>query len=155
MSSGWSAQLVERLPHGEAFRFVSRVISVTPHVEGRGVWEVSGSEGFFEGHFPGDPIVPGVLIGEALAQMSGLVGLCEEAPEDRPRGGVLAQIDLKLRRPVRPPAEIELSATFDRDLGPLHQFTVRATCGGQVVAKGSLTLASVTPDHAAPAAGGS
>lgn len=154
MSSVLPSDLVQRLPHGPAFRFVSRVTAITPRVQGQGVWEVTGRESFFEGHFPGDPIVPGVLLGEALAQMAGLVGLCDEAPEDRPGGGVLAQIDLRLRRPVRPPASIELSAKFDREMGPLHQFTVRATCGGQVVAKGSLTIASVTPDNAAPAAGG-
>ncbi len=110
-----------------------------------------GERSFFAGHFPGDPIVPGVLIGEALAQMAGLVGLCDDdAP---PTGGVLAQIDLRLRRPVRPPAEIELHAAFERELGPLNQFAVKAICAGQTVAKGTLTLATVVPG-AEPATAG-
>jgi len=103
-----------------------------------GRWSPVGNEPFFAGHFPGNPVVPGVLIGEALAQMSGVVGFADDAA---PAGGVLAHLDLRLKRPVTPPADLELHVTTDRLVGTLGQFTVQARCNGAVVARGSLTLA--------------
>src|SRR5687767_13182214 len=67
-----AADYLARLPHGQAFRFVSRVTRVTEGESAEGVWELSGSEPFFAAHFPGQPLVPGVLVAEALAQVSGL-----------------------------------------------------------------------------------
>ena len=66
---------LERLPHGPEFRFITRLTSAKPGEEATGVWEVSGEEPFFKGHFPGNPLVPGVLLTEALAQLSGLAAL--------------------------------------------------------------------------------
>lgn len=129
--------LLDKLPHGEAFRFVSRVDHCTPGRDGRGTWSLTGDEDFFAGHFPGNPIVPGVLLGEALAQLSGIV-----AWADRDGGhALLAHLDLKLKRAVAPPVEITLESTVTRTLGQLTQFDVKATVGGAVAAIGSLTLA--------------
>jgi 3-hydroxymyristoyl/3-hydroxydecanoyl-(acyl carrier protein) dehydratase len=141
---------IEKLPHGPAFRFVSRIEALTPGQTGRGVWETAGDEPFYAGHFPDHPVVPGVLIGEALAQMAGLVGLAdtdtdpETAADAAPVGGMLAQIDVRFHRPVSPPAEIQLHATLTRRVGPLTQFDVEATCGDQRIARGGLTLVRQT-----------
>ena len=134
--------LIEQLPHGDGFRFVDEIESLQAGDVGHGIWRVSGDEPFFAGHFPGKPIVPGVLLGEALAQMSGLVALADERSENH-HSGALAQIDLRLKRPVAPPAEIHLHATMTRHVRVLTHFDVHATCDGQVVARGSLTIASV------------
>lgn len=139
MTQASPTDLIDRLPHGEEFRFVDEVIEIDPEVQGTGLWRPQGNEPFFAGHFPGRPIVPGVLIGEALAQMAGLVGLASDGGASR--GGMLAQIDLRLRRPVEPPAEITLYAKVIRNLGPLAQFDVKATCHDKPVATGTLTLA--------------
>jgi 3-hydroxyacyl-[acyl-carrier-protein] dehydratase len=139
--------LLDKLPHGEAFRFVSRVDEIEPGVSGRGVWSVKGDEGFFTGHFPGQPIVPGVLLGEALAQMSGLVALAHEKGEAA-GNAFLAQLDIRLKRPVVPPAEIVLESTLTRHVRVLTQFDVKATVDGKPVALGALTLATVAGGEA-------
>lgn len=134
--------VLSRLPHGPAFCYVDDVLSLDPQVCGVGRWSPTGDEPFFAGHFPGNPVVPGVLIGEALAQMSGIVGF---ADDNACTGGVLAHLDLRLKRPVVPPADIELHVTVQRLLGALGQFDVQARCEGIVVARGSLTLAFTAP----------
>jgi len=134
--------LLAQLPHGDGFRFVDRITELEPGVQGLGLWNVTGDESFFAGHFPGNPIVPGVLIGEALAQMAGLVGLTHDDAADH-TGGQLAQIDLRLKRPVVPPAAIELHAVMVRNVKVLTHFDVIARCDTKLIAKGSLTIATV------------
>jgi 3-hydroxyacyl-[acyl-carrier-protein] dehydratase len=122
------------LPHGEAFRFVSRVTNVRAGESAEAIWSVLGDEAFFAGHFPGNPIVPGVLITEALAQTCGLAGASKHA------AGMLAHVDVRFARAVVPPADIALHANFMRTMDALEQFDVRASVGGEVVASGSITL---------------
>lgn len=132
------AATLDNLPHRPPFRFLTRITALNPGRDGTAVWSVGGDEPFFAGHFPGDPLVPGVLLGEALAQLSGLVGLHHASGD----GGLLVHVDLRFDLPVRPPADIALRATQTRTLGALTQFDVSAALGGAVVARGSLTLAA-------------
>jgi 3-hydroxyacyl-[acyl-carrier-protein] dehydratase len=108
------------------------------------VWSVTESEWFLTGHFPDDPVVPGVLIIEALAQLAGLVGLhlgSSEPELPRPRNGRLVHTDIRFENALRPPVEIDLCAAICRSMGVLRQFDVSAAARGVVVAKGSLVLA--------------
>jgi 3-hydroxyacyl-[acyl-carrier-protein] dehydratase len=123
-----------RLPHRDPFRFISRINEIRQGDHGEGVWELSGSEPFFAGHFPGQPLVPGVLIAEALAQLSGLVG------PGNATHGKLAHIDIRFEKPVTPPAQIILRSKVVRALGELAQFEVTALLGDTAVARGMLTL---------------
>ena len=125
---------IERLPHGPAARYVTRVESVEPGRRCRAAWAVSGGESFFAGHFPGRPIVPGVLIVEALAQTAGL------ATGSGGEVGVIARVDVRFESPVAPPAEILLAATVADAAGPARRCDVAATVAGRVVASGSITL---------------
>jgi 3-hydroxyacyl-[acyl-carrier-protein] dehydratase len=127
--------LLQQLPHQDPFRFVSRIVKVTRGESGEGIWEVSGNEAFFAGHFPGMPLVPGVLIAEALAQMSGIVG-----PDNGSKGGKLASVDVRFDRPVAPPAQITLNSKLLRTMGELQLFEVSATVGGASVARGTIAL---------------
>ena len=131
-----SIDYLARLPHGPAFKFVSRVDEVVPGKSARGVWTPDGSEPFFAAHFPGRPIVPGVLLVEAMAQ---LAGLC--ASSDKVTGGKLAHADVRFESADVPPATIELAATVTRELGALLQCEVTATASGVVAARGSVTIA--------------
>lgn len=138
--------LIARLPHRAPFAFVSEVTSIEQGVL-HAAWDVRGDEAFFAGHFPSEPIVPGVLIVESLAQAAGIQLLAAEdalraaGEPPEPRAGMLVQSDIRFRRPVRPPARIELVTRVEGDFGALHRFTVEAREGGAVVAQGTLVLA--------------
>jgi 3-hydroxyacyl-[acyl-carrier-protein] dehydratase len=141
---------IAQLPHRPPFSFVSEVVSFEAGVL-HAAWLVRGDEDFLRGHFPGDPIVPGVLVLEALAQAAGIHLLALEAAMQQddaesggaraPRAGMLVQSEIRFRRPVRPPARIELSARSEGGLGALYRFAVEAREGNALVASGSLVLA--------------
>ncbi len=138
--------VLDRLPHRPPFRFVTGVRELDAGRAGRGTWSITGDEWFLTGHFPADPVVPGVLIIEALAQLSGLVGLHTGAPggpSGDGRAGRLVQADVRFDRGVVPPADIDLVSTMSRSMQSLRQFDVSAWTGGVVVARGSLVLAEV------------
>ncbi|HEY1921560.1 MAG TPA: phosphopantetheine-binding protein [Tepidisphaeraceae bacterium] len=134
-ASAGETDWIARLPHGPEFRFVSRVDEVKPGEMARGVWSVTGKEPWLAGHFPGSPIVPGVLIAEALAQISGMAG-----PEDGGSGGKVAHIDIRFEAPAVPPVEIVINAKLTRVLGALQMFEVSAQAGPTILARGSIAL---------------
>jgi 3-hydroxyacyl-[acyl-carrier-protein] dehydratase len=133
-----STNPLDRLPHREPFRFVSQITRLSPRESGEGIWAVSGNEPFFAGHFPGRPVVPGVLIAEALAQFSGIVGAGATAAASEQ--GSLAHVDVRFDRPVTPPARIVLKSMFLRQMGQLQQFEVSAELNGETIARGTLAL---------------
>jgi 3-hydroxyacyl-[acyl-carrier-protein] dehydratase len=133
---------LQKLPHQDPFRFISRVNSIQAGEQGEAVWALTGSEPFFAGHFPDQPLVPGVLIAEAMAQLSGLVG-----PSDS-RKGKLVHVDVRFDQSVAPPAEIILRSRLLRSVGVLEQFEVSASVGDAAVARGMITLSR--PREGAP-----
>ena len=144
--------ILSALPHRPPFRFLSHVEQLDPGSSGEAVWNVTGTEAFLQGHFPGEPIVPGVLIGEALAQLSGLVGFSQDMSRDEasqrqppvaPQPGRLAHVELRFDEPVRPPACIRLRSRQTTALGALRLFNVEAHVEDRRVARGRLTLATV------------
>ncbi len=138
------------LPHAAPFRFVSEVTALTPGTTAQGVWRLDGSEAFFAGHFPGQPIVPGVLIAEALAQLAGIVLASPRQPVNSHSSaapspiGKLGRVEVRFLRPVTPPADIALQATLTRQIGDAAVFDVQAAVANTPVAEGSIWLA-VTP----------
>lgn len=131
------ANPLDRLPHGEPFRFVTKITEHTPGQSATGVWAVTGNEAFFAGHFPGRPLVPGVLLAEALAQVSGIAGPSTGSTNEQ---GKLVHVDVRFDASAAPPADIVLSSKVTRVIGPLQQFDVTASVGGTVIARGSITL---------------
>jgi len=133
------ADPLQRLPHQPPFRFVSRLIDYQPGQSARGIWDISGQEDFFAGHFPGRPIVPGVLIGEALAQLSGMAANIAGAD------GRLAQIELRFDSAIVPPAQIELRTRVVRHSGSVIQYEVEAICAQTRLAGGTISIGWFAP----------
>lgn len=140
---------LDNLPHREPFRFVTAVEELEVGRRGLGTWCLRGDEDFFAGHFPGDPVVPAVLLIEALAQVSGIVAFA-----GRGDGVVcparLAQANVKFPSGVAPPAEIRLESILTREMAGLYLFEVSARVRGAVVATGSLVLAGPSEPEASP-----
>lgn len=125
------------LPHRAPFIFVDEVIEVSAGSHATGSKTFSDDEPFFRGHFPGDPLVPGVILAEALAQMAGIAAGFSE------NGYRLAAIkQMKFSRPVRPAEKIVLRAKKETEAGKLIQFSVSALVGNEVAAEGLIVLSA-------------
>ncbi|MEZ4239546.1 MAG: 3-hydroxyacyl-ACP dehydratase FabZ [Myxococcota bacterium] len=137
-----SDEIRRLLPHREPFLMVDRLIELDPGQRAVGIKEVRAEEDWARGHFPGNPILPGVLITEALAQVAALVFLA--AHPDRAGATVyLVGVDkIRFRRPVRPPEDLRLEVTVTGQKRRIWMFDGRATVDGERVAEGSF-LATV------------
>jgi 3-hydroxyacyl-[acyl-carrier-protein] dehydratase len=134
------------LPHRDPFLFVDRVVRVDPGAAIEAERDLRAGEPHFAGHFPGRPIMPGVLITEALAQTAGLLlALSAMARGERIEGDIfyLARADMKWTSPVGPGETLVLEAKVERSMGALHAFRVKARTKRADVASGALTLAKV------------
>jgi 3-hydroxyacyl-[acyl-carrier-protein] dehydratase len=143
--------MIDALPHRPPFRFLSEITGFAAGQSGEAIWRVTGDEGMLAGHFPGFPIVPGTLITEALAQLSGLVafypfskgtGATACPPEIPGRPATLAHTEVRFNESVIPPAAILLRSRLRRAVGTFRQFDVSAECNDHVVARGELTLSA-------------
>ncbi len=133
-------QILETLPHRFPMLLVDRLEELIEGERAVGIKNVTINEWFFQGHFPGRPIMPGVLIVEALAQVGAAAILSR--PENRGRLVFFAGIDgLRFRRPVVPGDVLRLDVAITRLRGPIGKGTARATVDGAVAAEGELTFA--------------
>lgn len=133
------------LPHGPEFRFLDRVLSLTPGKEGSGEYRVRGDEEFLRGHFPGDPILPGVLLIEAAAQLAGVVA--QSDPVLAPLAGLklTALRRVKILGAARPGDVVRLEASVIGRLGNLVQAQARGQVGDTLVLTAELTLSGEVP----------
>ncbi len=123
------------LPHREPFIFVDEVVEVRPGEQAVCSKSFPPEEPFFRGHFPGDPLVPGVILTEALAQTAGI------AAGQPGRSFRLSAIKgMKFLQAVRPRDVLMLTARKVAVVGTLWQFEVAARVGGQTVAEGVVVL---------------
>ncbi len=128
------------IPHRWPFLLVDCIDELEPGVRAVGVKNVTINEPFFQGHFPGHPIMPGVLIVEALAQVGSVAILSKE--ENKGKVGYFAGIDsFRFRKPVQPGDVLRLEVSLTRVRGPVGKGSARAEVDGQTVAEGELTFA--------------
>jgi 3-hydroxymyristoyl/3-hydroxydecanoyl-(acyl carrier protein) dehydratase len=133
-------QALGNLPHGPEFRFVDRLLHLNPGKSGAGEYTLRGDEVFLRGHFPGQPLFPGVLLVEAAAQLAGIVAQCD--PGIPPMRGLklTALRTVKILGTAKPGEVISLEARIAGRLGNLIKAEATASVNGSVVMKGELTL---------------
>src|SRR5918912_2114677 len=132
--------IAEILPHRYPFLLVDRIVEYEPGGKIVGVKQVTINEPFFVGHFPGQPVMPGVLILEALAQTAAILALSSMTPEDR-AGKItyfMAIDGARFRKPVVPGDRLELHVSVLRNKGSVLKVKGEAKVEGQVVAEGEL-----------------
>ncbi len=134
------------LPHRSPFLFVTRVKKFTANDTIVAEKDLSPDDDFFAGHFPENPIMPGVLVSEALAQTCGLLlGLTWKKniqPFDQKNHNLfLAGVNIKFFTPARPGDTLRLEAKLKKNYGNFFLFHVTANVSNDPVAKGTLTLA--------------
>jgi 3-hydroxyacyl-[acyl-carrier-protein] dehydratase len=134
--------ILHRLPHRYPFLMVDRVRSVTAGKSIVALKNVSANEAYFEGHFPGHPVMPGVLVVEALAQAAGV--LAWETVTDEERLWILYLVGIdkaRFKQPVRPGDQLVLNVELVQRRRNLWRFHGRAEVDGKVVAETDLLLA--------------
>jgi beta-hydroxyacyl-ACP dehydratase FabZ len=141
-------EIMALLPHRYPFLLVDRIVEWDPGKKIVGIKNVTINEPFFQGHFPGRPIMPGVLIIEALAQAGGILAL--KAMGGEKRLAYMAGVDgCKFRRMVVPGDQLRLEVTVTARKGPVWKMHGEALVDGALVAKGDLT-ATIPDKVAAP-----
>jgi 3-hydroxyacyl-[acyl-carrier-protein] dehydratase len=134
------AEIEAILPHREPFLLLDEVLVLEPGKRVVARKTVRPDEWYLAGHFPGRPVMPGVLIVEAMAQAGAVAVLSEE--ENRGKIALFAGIDdVRFKRIVEPGDEIELECTLETVRGPIGRGKARATVGGKLAARGTLTFA--------------
>ena len=131
---------MEILPHRHPFLLIDTIEELEPGVRAVGRKNVTFNEPYFAGHFPGNPVMPGVLIMEALAQ-TGAVAILS-LPEHRGKTAYFAGIDkAKFKQMVRPGDTLELETPIIRSKGPVGVGEAIAKVNGKLAAKAELTFA--------------
>lgn len=135
-------QALSALPHGPEFRFIDEVTELVPGVSAQAVWKLKADAEYLRGHFPGAPLMPGVLMIEALAQLGGI--LMQTRPGEAPLKNLrlTAVRQVKILGSITPGQSIHLTATLQGVLDTLGQVAgeVRDDTG-TVIATGAVTLA--------------
>jgi 3-hydroxyacyl-[acyl-carrier-protein] dehydratase len=131
---------LDSLPHGSEFRFVDELIALDPGKSASGRYLIKGTEAFLPGHFPGQPIMPAVILIEAVAQVAGI------AAQTDPVHGRLANLRLTAVRGVKilsaavPGERLDIHAEVVGRLGGLIQAQGRVLAGERLLAEGQVTL---------------
>ncbi|MCC6224358.1 MAG: 3-hydroxyacyl-ACP dehydratase FabZ [Thermoleophilia bacterium] len=138
------AEIEAIIPHRDPFLLLDEVVELEPGTKVVARKLVRADEWYLAGHFPGNPIMPGVLMVEALAQTGAVAVLSEEA--NRGKLVLFAGIDdVRFKRLVRPGDTLELTCELERVRGPIGRGTVRATVEGDLAVRGTLTFAVADP----------
>jgi 3-hydroxyacyl-[acyl-carrier-protein] dehydratase len=133
-------QILKLLPHRYPFLLVDRVLEITPRVSIKALKNVTMNEPVFQGHFPDFPVMPGVLIIEALAQTAALLTFSEAKAENAIY--YFAGIDgARFKKPVLPGDQLIMTAILEREKAGIYKFQVKATVNDELAAEANITCA--------------
>lgn len=139
-------QALSLLPHGPQFRFIDEMVSMEPGVSAVATWKLKGTEDFLAGHFPGQPLLPGVIMIESLAQLGGVLAQSDRG--DRPLANMrlTAVRQFKILGSIPPGETVTISARRDAVMPGLVQISGEiTTADGSRLATGSVVLSGEEP----------
>lgn len=136
-------EIREYLPHRYPFLLVDRVLELDPGKSITAIKNVTVNEPFFNGHFPDHPVMPGVLIVEAMAQAAGILGFktMDKKPQDGSIYYFVGADNLRFKRPVVPGDQLQLTATVLGERRGIWKFEVKATVDGDAVSSATILCA--------------
>ena len=137
-------EILKHIPHRYPFVLVDRIIEIDGAHKIVGVKNVSMNENFFQGHFPNRPVMPGVLICEALAQVGAILAHNARGAMDGDKLFVLAGLDkVKFKRPVEPGDQLRLELTCLKRRGSFWKMLGVATVDGKLVAQAEISAMEI------------
>lgn len=129
-------RILKLLPHRYPMLMVDRVVELEPHKRIQALKNVTINEPYFTGHYPQRPVMPGVMIIEALAQTAALLTFSEENAHSEDTLYYFAGIDsARFKRPVEPGDQLVLNVTFERRVRDIYKFKGQAVVDGKVAAE--------------------
>jgi 3-hydroxyacyl-[acyl-carrier-protein] dehydratase len=143
------ARILQAIPHRYPFLMIDRVVDLVTNHSAIGIKNVSVNESFFQGHFPNHPVMPGVLIIEAMAQTAAILVVETLGPDAAGRVVYFMSVEgAKFRRPVVPGDQLRIHCTKQRNRGNVWKFTAVARVDGTSVAEA--TYSAMIMDRATP-----
>jgi 3-hydroxyacyl-[acyl-carrier-protein] dehydratase len=143
------ARILQAIPHRYPFLMIDRVVDLVTNQSAIGIKNVSVNESFFQGHFPNHPVMPGVLIIEAMAQTAAILVVETLGPDAAGRVVYFMSVEgAKFRRPVVPGDQLRIHCTKLRNRGNVWKFSAVARVDGTSVAEA--TYAAMIMDRATP-----
>lgn len=141
-------EVMDFLPHRYPFLMIDRILEFEADKRIVGLKNVTINEPFFQGHFPGHPIMPGVLLLEAMAQTGGVMALMSLTPEEAKKKVLyFMSIDkAKFRKPVTPGDQVRFELKLIKARGPIRSFKAVAIVDGGVVAEAEMMAMIVDKD---------
>ena len=138
--------ILELIPHRPPFLLIDRVDNIVKNESARGIKAVTSTEPHLGGHFPGHPIMPGVLIVESMAQTAGvLIAYCNRDDMKGQHVYFTAIDSVKFKSPVRPGDTMYLDVKISGNRGPLYKFEGTATVDGKVATIAQFSAMVVEP----------
>lgn len=135
-------QALSSLPHGPEFRFVDELLELNPGQSARAKWTLKGTEEFLAGHFPGGPLLPGVIMIEALAQLGGIVAQTRPGIPPLKNLRLTAVRQFKILGSIGPGDSLLIEAQLQGAMGGMIQVSGSVkTATGDVIAVGGVVLA--------------
>lgn len=142
-------RLMKLLPHRYPFLMIDRIVDIEADNSAIGIKNVTINEPCFQGHFPGFPVMPGVLLIEGMAQTAGAICVNNQGEHYRPQLVYFMSIDkAKFRKPVLPGDQVRYHVRKIRNRGPVWRFACDAKVDGNLVAEAEISAMIVDPDKA-------
>src|SRR5271170_4806530 len=132
-------QIMELLPHRYPFLLIDKLVELVPNESAVGIKNVTFNEPFFQGHFPGHPIMPGVLIIEAMAQTAACVVVQAMPKSDNRLVYFMSVENARFRKPVVPGDQLRIHGRKERNRGNVWRFAGEARVDGQLMAEATYT----------------